>query len=273
MDVMLLAKALLLGIVEGGTEFFPISSTGHLIVVGDLIGFQNNADVFEVVIQLGAILAVVWEYRQRFLGVAQGALQRDAQSLRFISNLLVAFLPAAVIGFFAIKAIKHYLFNPLTVALALVVGGIIILLVERRQRVPRVNSVDAMSWQDALKVGVAQVFAMVPGTSRSGSTIIGGMLFGLDRKVATEFSFFLAVPTMFAATFYDVYKHWHQFTAADVPVIGVGFIAAFISAFFAVRGLIRYVSSHNFNAFAWYRIVFGLVILATWQLGWVDWSV
>nr|WP_283773166.1 undecaprenyl-diphosphate phosphatase [Craterilacuibacter sp. RT1T] len=271
-----MAKALLLGIVEGLTEFLPVSSTGHLIVVGDLIGFSNNTGkVFEVVIQLGAILAVVWEYRARFSHVACGMLAREPASIKFVSNLIVAFLPSAVIGFLAVGAIKYYLFNPVCVALALVVGGFIILWAERRQIdiPPRVHDVDAMNWKDALKVGVAQVFAMVPGTSRSGATIIGGMLFGLDRKVATEFSFFLAVPTMFAATIYDVFKHRDLFTAADIPVFAVGMVSSFISAFIVVRWLIRFVSGHTFNVFAWYRIAFGLIILASWYWGWVAWTV
>ncbi|MCP9758921.1 undecaprenyl-diphosphate phosphatase [Aquitalea sp. S1-19] len=276
MEWLILAKALLLGIVEGLTEFLPVSSTGHLIVVGDLIGFNNNTGkVFEVVIQLGAILAVVWEYRARFSHVACGMLAREPASIKFVSNLIVAFLPSAVIGFLAVGAIKYYLFNPVCVALALVVGGFIILWAERRQIdiPPRVHDVDAMDWKDALKVGVAQVFAMVPGTSRSGATIIGGMLFGLDRKVATEFSFFLAVPTMFAATIYDVFKHRDLFTAADIPVFAVGMVSSFISAFIVVRWLIRFVSGHTFNVFAWYRIAFGLIILASWYWGWVAWTV
>nr|WP_203525726.1 undecaprenyl-diphosphate phosphatase [Crenobacter caeni] len=272
---MLLGKALLLGIVEGLTEFLPVSSTGHLIVVGDLINFDGSTgQVFEVVIQLGAILAVVWEYRVRFTRIGCGLLGRDPAAVNFVGKLLIAFLPSAVVGFFAIKAIKFYLFNPVCVALALIVGGLIILWAEKRQRdvPPRVHDVDQMGALDALKVGVAQVFAMVPGTSRSGATIIGGMLFGLDRKVATEFSFFLAVPTMFAATFYDVYKNWALFSAADIPVFAVGLVSAFVSAFVVVRWLVRFVSGHTFNAFAWYRIAFGLIILATWQFGWVSWS-
>ncbi len=276
MDWLLLGKALLLGIVEGLTEFLPVSSTGHLIVVGDLINFDGSTgQVFEVVIQLGAILAVVWEYRARFTRIGCGLLERDPAAVNFVGKLLVAFLPSAVVGFFAIKAIKFYLFNPVCVALALIVGGLIILWAEKRQRdvPPRVHDVDQMGALDALKVGVAQVFAMVPGTSRSGATIIGGMLFGLDRKVATEFSFFLAVPTMFAATFYDVYKNWALFSLADIPVFAVGLVSAFVSAFVVVRWLVRFVSGHTFNPFAWYRIAFGLIILATWQFGWVSWSV
>ncbi|WP_133679516.1 undecaprenyl-diphosphate phosphatase [Paludibacterium purpuratum] len=272
MDALLLGKAFLLGVVEGVTEFFPISSTGHLIVAADLIGFDGaTAKVFEVVIQLGAILAVLWVYRQRFADLARGMLvQREQQ--RFAGHLFLAFLPAAIVGLVAAKGIKQWLFNAPSVAVALVLGGLVILWVERRPRTIRVRSVDSMGWKDALKVGLAQVLALVPGTSRSGATIIGGMLFGLERRVATEFSFFLAVPTMFAATLYDVYKHYKLFSLADLPVFAIGFVAAFFSALLAVRGLIRYVSHHSFNVFAWYRIVFGLAILASWHYGWVVWS-
>lgn len=272
MELILLAKALLMGVIEGLTEFFPISSTGHLIVAGDLINFNaHGAKVFEVVIQLGAILAVLWVYRARFAAMLCG-LASERQARSFALNLILAFLPAAVVGFLMIKPIKAYLFNAPSVGAALVIGGLIILWVERRPLPVRVGDVDRMGWRDALKVGCAQVLALVPGTSRSGATIIGGMLFGLERRVATEFSFFLAVPTMFAATLYDVYKNWHDFTATDLPVFTLGFVAAFVSALAAVRGLIRYVSGHSFNAFAWYRIVFGLLILASWHFGWVHWA-
>lgn len=268
----MLAKALVMGLVEGLTEFFPISSTGHLIVAGDLIRFDaHGAKVFEVVIQLGAILAVLWLYRARFISMLAG-LAREADARSFALNLILAFLPAAIVGFLFIKPIKAHLFNAPSVGAALVLGGLVILWVERRQLRVRVHTVDNMTWRDALKVGCAQVLALIPGTSRSGSTIIGGMLFGLDRRAATEFSFFLAVPTMFAATLYDVYKNYSLFTASDLPVFAVGFLAAFVSALLAVRGLIRYVSGHSFNAFAWYRIAFGLLILASWHYGWVHWS-
>jgi undecaprenyl-diphosphatase len=272
MEWILLAKALLMGLVEGLTEFFPISSTGHLIVVADLIRFDaQNAKVFEVAIQLGAILAVLWVYRARFASMFTG-LAGDAQARSAVLNLFLAFLPAAGIGFFAIKVIKAYLFNAVSVATALVVGGVIILWVERRQRPVRVASVDAMCWQDAVKVGFAQALALIPGVSRSGATIMGGMLFGVERRAATEFSFFLAVPTMFAATLYDVYKNYALIHRADLPLFALGFIAAFASALIAVRGLIHYVSRHSFSVFAWYRIVFGLLILASWHFGWVVWS-
>jgi len=272
-DILLYAKALLLGIVEGITEFLPISSTGHLIVVGDLVDFHSNGKVFEVVIQLGAVLAVLFEYRARFLAVARG-LGRDASANRFVLNLAIAFLPAAIVGMLFIKVIKAHFFNAISVATALVLGGLVILLIERHQKqaTPRVTSVDAMGWRDALAVGLAQVLALMPGTSRSGSTIMGGMAFGLSRQVATEFSFFLAVPMMFAATFYDIFKHYALFTAADIPLIVIGFVAAFVSGLIAVRSLLRFVSGHSYVSFAWYRIVFGLFILLTWNRGWVDWS-
>ena len=272
MDILFLFKALVMGVVEGITEFFPISSTGHLILAGDLIGFDDGkGKVFEVVIQLGAILAVCWEYRTRIAKLAAG-VPNDPVALRFVVGLLLAFLPAAVIGILTIKTIKFYLFNAVSVAVALVVGGLIILWVESRPQQPRITRIDDLRLRDALKVGFAQVLSLIPGTSRSGATIIGGMLFGLDRKVATEFSFFLAIPIMFAATAYDVLKHWQAFSLADLPVFGVGFVAAFLSAFVAVRGLLRFVATHTFVVFAWYRIVFGLVILLTWKMGWVEWT-
>lgn len=272
MDFLLLAKALLLGIVEGMTEFLPVSSTGHLIVVGDLINFQNEGKVFEIAIQLGAILAVVFQYRERFQMLLTG-ITHDAKAQRFAANLLVAFLPAAIMGLLFIKQIKLYLFNPISVASALILGGLVILYAERRQHVARVHSVDDISALDALKVGCAQVVAMIPGTSRSGATIIGGMFFGLDRKVAAEFSFFLAVPTMFAATVYDLYKHRELLSMTDFPMFAVGFVAAFISASLAVRTLVKFIANHTYEIFAWYRIAFGLVILGTWYFGLVDWHV
>jgi undecaprenyl-diphosphatase len=261
MDLLLLLKAFILGVVEGLTEFLPISSTGHLIVVGDLLNFNDEVGkVFEVVIQLGAILAVCWEYRVRLTGVAV-RLPSDPAARRFVSNLVIAFLPAAVLGLAFIKIIKGYLFNPFSVAVAFIVGGLIILLVEARHHRVRVEHVDDMDWRDALKVGFAQCFALIPGTSRSGATIMGGMIFGLSRQAATEFSFFLAIPTMFAATFYDLYKHWDLLHAHDFGTFAVGFVTAFVAAFFAVRGLLRYIAHHSFVVFAWYRIVFGLVLL------------
>ena len=265
--------AVILGIVEGLTEFLPISSTGHLILAGGLLGYYSEkAKVFEIVIQTGAMMAVVWEYRRRFLGVAMGAFN-DRASQRFLLNLMVAFMPAAVMGLLFSSLIKSYLFFAVPVALAFIIGGIIILWVERRQNAPapRVLEVDDMTWQDALKVGLAQTFALIPGTSRSGATIIGGMLFGLSRKVATEFSFFLAVPTLVAAGGYSLIKNRALLSVDDIGFFTVGSVTAFISAFVCIRWLIRYVATHDFTVFAWYRIVFGLVILATAYTGMLPW--
>lgn len=261
MEFMMLLKAFILGVVEGLTEFIPVSSTGHLIVVGDLLDFNDEVGkVFEVVIQLGAILAVCWEYRRRLSSVVTG-LSGDPVAQRFVANLFVAFLPSAICGLVFIKTIKTYLFNPLSVAIAFIIGGMIILMVEARGRNPRIERIDEMYWRDALKVGLAQCFALIPGTSRSGATIMGGMIFGLSRQAATEFSFFLAIPTMFAATFYDLYKHWDLLHMHDLTTFAVGFVTAFIAAFFAVRGLLRFVAHHSFVVFAWYRIAFGGVLL------------
>ena len=272
MDPALLLDAAILGVVEGLTEFLPVSSTGHLILVAALLDFHGElATVFEVAIQLAAILAVCWEYRQRLFGVLVG-LRHEPRAQRFVLNLIVAFMPAAVLGLAFIKPIKFYLFHPVPVAIALVVGGFVILWAERREHVVRVHEVDEMRWRDALLVGLAQCLALIPGTSRSGATIIGGLLFGLSRKAATEFSFFLAIPTMFAATGYDVWKSRDLFSAADLPVFLVGGLFSFLSAFVAVRGLIRFISRHDFSVFAWYRIVFGLIVLGTAYTGLVQWS-
>lgn len=273
MDLMLLLQALIMGLVEGITEFLPISSTGHLIITADLIDFwtKEKRDVFEVAIQLGAILSVCWEYRHKLWGVVRG-LPHDRAAQQFAGNVLVAFLPAAVLGLLLLKAIKHYLFNPVAVAIALVVGGVLILWAERREHKITVESVDDMTGWDAFKVGCAQCLALIPGTSRSGATIIGGLLFGLSRKAAAEFSFYLAIPVMFAATFLDVYKHHEAFALADLPVFAVGFVVSFISALLVIRGLMRYITRHDFTAFAWYRLAFGGFILLTWGMGWVAWS-
>jgi undecaprenyl-diphosphatase len=258
-----LINALILGVVEGLSEFLPISSTGHLILASDLLGATDERwKVFNIVIQTGAMLAVVWEYRARFFRV-DVALYR---------NLIVAFIPAALLGLAFSKYIKQHLFHAVPVALAFIVGGIIILAVERRPRDYRVDSMQQMSWQDALKVGIAQCFALIPGTSRSGATIIGGMLFGLSRRAATEFSFFLAVPTLIAAGGYDLLKNRSLLSAHDAPIFGVGLVVAFVSAFVVIRWLIRYIATHDFKPFAWYRIAFGLVVIATWYFGWVSWS-
>jgi undecaprenyl-diphosphatase len=268
--------ALILGIVEGLTEFLPVSSTGHLIVAGSLLGYTGEqAKVFEIVIQAGAILAVCWEYRARLVAAVVGLPTRP-EAQRFVFNLLLAFLPAAILGLLFSKLIKRHLFAPVPVALAFLAGALVILWAERRQRVApstiRIDSVDAMRWPDALKVGIAQAFALIPGTSRSGATIIGGMLFGLSRPAATEFSFFLAIPTLFAACVYEFVRNRALLSTADLQAFGIGFVAAFISAFLCVRWLIRYVSRHDFVPFAWYRIAFGILILATAWSGSVRWD-
>ncbi|OWW20906.1 undecaprenyl-diphosphate phosphatase [Noviherbaspirillum denitrificans] len=274
MDVTLALKALIMGIVEGLTEFLPISSTGHLILTASLLDFTGDkVKVFEIAIQAGAMLAVCWEYRARIAKVLSG-LTSDAKAQKFTLNLIIAFMPAAVLGLLFNKAITAKLFSPVPVALAFIIGGIVILWVERRNKTAfkaRVESVDEMSALDALKVGCAQAFALIPGTSRSGATIIGGMLFGLSRKAATEFSFFLAIPTLFAATIYSVYKQRELLSSADLPWFSVGAVASFVSAFLCVRWLLRYISSHDFAVFAWYRIVFGVVVLATAYAGLVEW--
>ncbi len=272
MELWTAVQALILGIVEGLTEFLPISSTGHQIIVADLLNFGGErAMAFNIIIQLGAILAVVWEFRRKILDVVTGLpTQRNAQ--RFTINLLIAFMPAVVLGVIFADLIHEYLFNPITVATALVAGGVVMLWAERRKHEIHANTVDEINWKDALKVGFAQCLAMIPGTSRSGSTIIGGLLFGLSRKTATEFSFFLAMPTMVGAAVYSGYKYRNLFQPDDLPVFAVGFITSFIFAMIAVRGLLKFIANHSYAAFAWYRIAFGLVILATWQFGWVDWT-
>lgn len=272
MDLWTAFQALLLGIVEGLTEFLPISSTGHQIIVADLIGFGGERfEAFNVIIQLGAILAVVWEYRRKVFDIVVG-LPRQRSAQRFTLNLLVAFLPAVVLGVAFADVIHHYLFNPITVATALVIGGVIMLWAERRQHRTEVDTVDEMTWKHALKVGCAQCLALIPGTSRSGATIIGGLVFGLSRKAATEFSFFLAMPTMVGAAVYSGYKYRHLFQSADLPVFALGFVVSFIFAMLAVRALLKFIASHSYAVFAWYRIGFGLLILASWVFGVVDWS-
>jgi undecaprenyl-diphosphatase len=275
MDITLIIKAAILGVVEGLTEFLPISSTGHLILAGQLIGFVGEkAKLFEIVIQSGAILAVCIEYRTRLLGALAG-IASSAAARRFWINLAIAFLPLAILGLAFNKIIKAHLFNATTVAITFIVGGLVILWVERggkAVRPVRVAEVEDMSALDAFKLGVAQTFALLPGTSRSGATIIGGMLFGLSRKAATEFSFFLAVPTLVAASLYSLYKERALLSMADAGMWAAGFLTAFISAYACVRWLIRYVSSHDFRPFAWYRIVFGAVVLLTAHFGWISWQ-
>ena len=280
MDLILLLKAVILGVVEGLTEFLPISSTGHLILVGDLLDFNDDrGKAFEVIIQFGAILAVCWEFREKLLKVAF-SMTTSSASRRFILNLLIASIPAMGLGFIFGKHIKAVLFSPIPVASAFIVGAFIIFWAEHRQgkRVTtksNIQSVDDLSSLDAFKVGLAQCAALIPGTSRSGATIIGGMLFGLPRAVATEFSFFLAIPVIGGATAYELLKLWK----APLPFSGefalatvIGFIAAFISAFICVRWLIHYVAHHNFIPFAWYRIAFGLLVLITSYTGAIAWS-
>jgi len=279
MDILLAIKAIIMGLVEGFTEFLPISSTGHLILAGSLLNFTGDkVKVFEIAIQAGAMLAVIWEFRQRIANVATG-LGSDPKQRKFLANVVIAFLPAAALGFLFNETIKAELFSPAPVATAFIVGGLVILWVERRhtggnhgQHRARVESVDDMSALDALKVGVAQAFALIPGTSRSGATIIGGMLFGLSRKAATEFSFFLAIPTLLSATAYAVIKERHLLSMADIPMFGLGGLAAFGSAFLCVRWLLRYISTHDFTIFAWYRIVFGLLVLVTAHFDLVTWA-
>src|SRR5512143_396826 len=264
MDILLLLKAAILGVVEGLTEFLPISSTGHLILAGDLLNFNDEkGKVFEIVIQFAAILAVCWEYRARLLSVLIH-VPREHAAQRFVGNLFIAFLPAAVLGLLFASKIKEYLFAPVPVALAFIVGGVLIPWAERREHNITVSSVDEMDWRDALKIGLAQSLALIPGTSRSGATIIGGLLFGLSRKAATEFSFFLAIPTLFAATVYEVVKYHHLFLAEDAAMFAVGGAMSFISAFLCVRWLLRFISRHDFTPFAWYRILFGVIVLATY---------
>ncbi len=272
MDLLLLFKALLLGIVEGVTEFLPVSSTGHLILAGDLLDFNDErGKLFEIVIQSGAILAVCWEYRKKIGEVLLG-LPTQPSARRFALNLALAFMPLAILGLLFGKIIKAHLFNAPAVATAFIVGGLIILWAERREHQVRVESVDELSPLDAMKLGLAQALALIPGTSRSGATIIGGLFFGLSRRAATEFSFFLAIPTLIAATGYQLYKERALLSFDDLGMWVVGFAAAFVSAFWAVRGLLRYISTHDFTIFAWYRIVFGIVVLATWKLNLVAWA-
>ncbi|MBK8816733.1 MAG: undecaprenyl-diphosphate phosphatase [Methylococcaceae bacterium] len=271
-DVYLFLPALILGIVEGLTEFLPVSSTGHLILAGQLLDFNDDkGKVFEIVIQFAAILAVVWEYRARLTHTVL-SLRTEPTSQRLAINLIIAFLPSAVLGFLFLKQIKAYLFNPMVVASAFIIGGLLILWAERREHIIKAETIDDMTWPDALKVGFAQALAMIPGTSRSGATIIGGLFFGLSRIAAAEFSFFLAIPTMFAATLYDVYKHRDLFNINDLSLFVVGSTVSFVSAFFAVRGLIRFISRHDFTVFAWYRIAFGILVISSAQMGWVNWS-
>ncbi len=284
MDWLLALKALLLGVVEGLTEFLPVSSTGHLIVTEDVIRFRiATREAFIIAIQGGAILAVCWEYRQRLIHFVLNLL-RDAREQKLAVNIAVGFLPAALIGVLAKSTIERFLFKPLPVATALVIGGLVILWAEARhkrrygeldlagQRRARIEALDDIRPWDALRVGLMQCLALIPGTSRSGATIIGALLLGFSRKAATEFSFFLAIPTVIGASVYSGYKARDQFVAADLPLYAIGFVAAFAAALVCVRWLLHFISHHDFRLFAWYRIVFGGVILLTAYAGWVDWT-
>ena len=272
LDITLLVKAALMGIVEGLTEFLPVSSTGHLILAGSLLGFTDDkSKVFDIAIQTGAIFAVMLVYWQRLRDTAAG-LGSSQRAQRFVLNVAIAFVPAVVLGLLFGKAVKAHLFTPVVVASTFIIGGFIILWAERRTTTVRVAEVDDMTPMDALKVGLAQCLALVPGTSRSGATIIGGMLFGMSRKAATDFSFFLAMPTLIGAGAYSLYKERTLLSSADIPLFGVGLLFSFISAWLCVRWLLRYISTHNFVPFAWYRIVFGLVVLLTAWTGVVTWA-
>jgi len=276
MDWVLGGKALLLGIVEGLTEFLPISSTGHLIVVGSLLDFNGaRAKTFHIVIQFGAILAVCWEYRQRIATVLLG-FGREVAARRFVLNVVIATIPTAVLGLMFEASIKKALFSPVPVAFALVAGGVLIWWVEARAREckdarARVRTIDELSWRDALKVGCAQCCALIPGVSRSGSTIIGAMLFGVDRRVATEFSFFLAIPIIVGATLFEFAKNGRGALMDNVELFTLGTVAAFVSAFACVRWLLRYIATHDFTIFAWYRIVFGMIVLMVGYGGGLEW--
>jgi undecaprenyl-diphosphatase len=276
MDGILFGKALILGVVEGLTEFLPVSSTGHLVVANTLLNFNDaQAKTFDVVIQFGAILAICWEYRRKIGSVVAG-LPTQASARRFALNVIIATIPAVLLGLLFEKSIKSMLFAPVPVSVALVLGGVVILWAEARHRdrgiAARVTSVDELTYADALKIGLAQCFALIPGTSRSGATIIGGMLFGLERRVATEFSFFLAIPIIFGATLYELAKEWHTLSVDALGLFAVGLVAAFISAFVCIRWLLRYVATHDFTAFAWYRIGFGLLILVVGYSGGLNWA-
>ena len=273
MDIVLLVKAAVMGVVEGLTEFLPISSTGHLILAGALLGFDDEkAKVFDIAIQTGAILAVIIVYWKKIRDTV-AALPTSRQAQRFTVNVLIAFIPAVILGLLFGKAIKAHLFTPVVVASTFIVGGFIILWAEKRpQSEARIQNLDSMTPLDALKVGLVQCLAMIPGTSRSGATIIGGMLLGLSRRAATDFSFFLAIPTLIGAGAYSLYKERALLSMADLPLFGVGLFFSFVSAWICVRWLLGYISTHNFVPFAWYRIAFGLVVLGTAWSGLVNWT-
>jgi undecaprenyl-diphosphatase len=262
MDTLLFIKALILGLVEGATEFLPISSTGHLIIVGDLLNFNDEkGKVFEIVIQLAAIFAVCWEFRRKLIDTALH-ITNQSKAQQFVLNLFLACLPAAILGLAFHSFIKEYLFSPITVAIALIIGGFAILFIENKTLKSPTTSIDDLTPMQAIKVGFVQSLALFPGVSRAGATILGGMIFGLNRKTATEFSFFLAIPIMFAATVLDVYTSRDILSFNDVGMFAVGFVTAFLSALIAIRFLLKFVATHNFKLFAWYRIIFGAIVLA-----------
>ena len=273
MDLMLLAKAAAMGVVEGLTEFLPISSTGHLILAGALLGFNDDkAKVFDIAIQTGAIFAVILVYWEKIRSTAK-AFRYQVEAQRFVLNVFIGFLPAVVLGLLFGKLIKEHLFTPWVVATTFIVGGFIILWAERRPPSSvRIRTVEDMRGRDALMVGLVQCLAMIPGTSRSGATIIGGMLLGLSRKAATDFSFFLAIPTLIGAGAYSLYKERALLSVEDIPMFATGLVVSFISAWICVRWLLKYIATHSFEIFAWYRIAFGIVVLATAWTGLVDWA-
>lgn len=272
MDILLLIKAAILGVVEGLTEFLPVSSTGHLIMAGSLLHFNDEkGKVFEIVIQFAAILAVCWEYRQKIFVVVRG-LPNDPACQKFTLNLMVAFMPAAVLGLLLASSIKATLFAPVPVALAFIGGAFLIFWIESRKDAAIYQEVDDISWKTALKIGFCQALALIPGMSRSGSTIMGAMYFGLSRRAATEFSFFLAIPTLLAATAHELVKYHSLLSRDDLGLFTVGSLFSFIFAFITVRGLLRFVATHTFKGFAWYRIFFGVAVLLTAATGWVNWA-
>ena len=273
MDIVLLLKAFVLGIVEGLTEFLPVSSTGHLIIAGSLLDFNDErGQVFEVAIQFAAILAVCWHFRERIVATIAGLRSREPVSIRLTRNLILSFIPAAVLGLLLSSSIKAHLFAPVPVALAFIVGALVIFWAEKRKTTPRVMSVDELTAFDAIKIGFCQSLALIPGTSRSGATIIGAMLFGVSRQAATEFSFFLAIPTLFAATLHEVVKYHALFRFEDIATLALGSLSSFIFAFITVKALLRYVSRNTFIPFAWYRIVFGVFVLYSSWSGLVNWG-
>ncbi|MDD2949063.1 MAG: undecaprenyl-diphosphate phosphatase [Rugosibacter sp.] len=274
MDFYPYLQALILGLIEGLTEFLPISSTGHLILAGSLLDFNNDrGKLFEIVIQSGAILAVCWEYRHRLAHITQGVINRnDPAALRFVVNIAIAFLPLALLGLAFGKMIKAYLFNAPVVATLLIAGGLVILWAERRDHTVRIDTTEELTPRDALVMGLFQALALLPGTSRSGATIIGGLVYGLSRRAATEFSFFLAMPTLILATLYELYRDRALLNMDDLGLWVIGFCSAGVSAFICVRWLLRFIAHHDFPPFAWYRLGFGLLVLASWHWGWISWS-